>query len=92
MKLRAVLAPRKEAAIIGVEGTVEIKPAIVAAFAPRRVEFTRCLPGSTRGLLVILAASLRYATIEPVKVMPPSDNQARKQPTRVSYSPMTTPK
>jgi hypothetical protein len=73
-KLRIVLAPRKEAAIKGVEGAIDRKPAMVAAFAPNRVLFTRCLPGRVRGLLDILPASLRNATMDPVKVIPPSRN------------------
>jgi hypothetical protein len=71
MKLRIVLAPKKEAAIIGVEGTVVRKPAIVATLALKSVPLIKCFPGNARGLLVILAASLRNATIEPVKVIPP---------------------
>lgn len=71
MKLRMVLAPKKEAVIMGVEGTVVRKPAIVAALAPKSVELTKCFPGNAKGLLDIFAASLRNATIEPVKVMPP---------------------
>jgi hypothetical protein len=73
-KLSIVLAPRKEAATKGVEGAIDRKPAMVAAFAPNRVVFTRCLPGRTRGLLDNLPASLRNATMDPVKVIPPSSN------------------
>jgi hypothetical protein len=73
IKLRTVLAPKKDAATIGVEGTEERNPAIVAALAPKSVEFMRCFPGRAKGLLVIFAASLRYATMEPVKVIPPDN-------------------
>ena len=68
-----MLAPRKEAATKGVEGAIDRKPAMVAAFAPNKVVFTRCLPGRARGLLDNLPASLRNATIDPVNVIPPSN-------------------
>ena len=67
-----MLAPRKEAATKGVEGAIDKKPAMVAALAPKRVVFTRCFPGRVRGLLDIVPASLRNATMDPVKVIPPS--------------------
>ena len=69
-----MLAPRKEAATKGVEGAIDRKPAKVAAFAPNNVVLTRCLPGRVRGLLDSLPASLRNATMDPVKVIPPSKN------------------
>ena len=72
-----MLAPRKEAATEGVEGAIDRKPAMVAAFAPNKVVFTRCFPGRMRGLLDILPASLRNATMDPVKVIPPSNNVGR---------------
>lgn len=71
MKLRTALAPKKEAATIGVEGMCVRKPVIVAALAPKSAVLIRCFPGSAKGLLDIFAASLRKATIEPVNVIPP---------------------
>lgn len=70
-KLNTVLAPRKEAAIIGVGLAIVKKPAIVPALALNKPRFKRCFPGRARGLLDILAASFRKATIEPVNVTPP---------------------
>ena len=69
-----MLAPRKEAATKGVEGAIDRKPAMVAAFAPNKVVFIRCLPGRLRGLLDNLPASLRNATMDPVNVIPPSND------------------
>ena len=69
-----MLAPRKEAATKGVEGAIDKKPAMVAALAPNKVVLTRCLPGRVRGLLDSLPASLRKATMDPVNVIPPSNN------------------
>lgn len=71
MKLKMVLAPKNEAAIAGVDGAIDKNPAIVNAFAPRSVELMRCFPGRANGLDVILAASFKKATIDPVKVIPP---------------------
>lgn len=70
-KLRTAFPVKQAAAIAGEPGAIIRKVPIVAMFAPRREPFTRCLPGSTRGLDDIFPASLKNATIEPVKVMPP---------------------
>jgi hypothetical protein len=96
MKLRIVLAPKKEAATMGVEGTVVRKPAIVAALAPKSVLLIKCFPGNARGLLDILAASLRNATTEPVNVIPPDIHQSAyieaNRPSCAIHIPMTTPR
>lgn len=71
MKLRIALAPRNDAATIGVAGAMDRKPAMVKALAPRSVLLIRCFPGRARGFEDIRAANLRKATIDPVNVMPP---------------------
>ena len=71
MKLSTVLAPRKDAATTGVVGIIDKKPAMVNTFAPNRELFTKCPPGSARGLDDIRPASFKNATIEPVNVIPP---------------------
>lgn len=47
------------------------KALMVAMFAVSRPELMMCLPGRMVGLEDTLPASLRKATMEPVKVMPP---------------------
>jgi hypothetical protein len=70
-KLSTVLAPKQAAATAGAPGAIVTNAPIVATLAPSNEEFTRCLPGSIVGLEDIRPASLRKATIEPVKVIPP---------------------
>jgi hypothetical protein len=79
MKLSTVFAPRKVAARTGVAGAIEMKPAMVRALAPKSELLMRCRPGSMRGLDVIRPASFKKATIEPVKVMPPTRMYQFKQ-------------
>jgi hypothetical protein len=47
------------------------KAPIIAKFVPSIVEFSKCRPRNCRGFELILPASLRNATMEPVKVTPP---------------------
>ncbi len=70
-KLRTVLADNAIAAIIGDPGAMVTKAPIVAMLAPKREEFTTCRPRKASGREDIRPASLRKATIEPVKVIPP---------------------
>jgi hypothetical protein len=70
-KLSMVLEPRHAAAIAGAPGAIETNAPMVAMFAPSNEELTKCLPGKILGLDDIRPASLRKATIEPVKVTPP---------------------
>jgi hypothetical protein len=79
MKLKTVFAPRKDAAIRGVDGAAERNPAMVSALAPRSEPLIRCLPGSIRGLEVIRPASFKNATTEPVNVIPPSHQDIQKR-------------
>lgn len=71
MKLRAALIPKKDAATAGVVGAIDKNPANVSALAPRRELLIICFPGKANGLADILAASFKYATMDPVNVMPP---------------------
>jgi hypothetical protein len=71
MKLSTALVLRNAAAITGVVGAIDKKPAIVSAFAPRSVPLIKCFPGSIKGFDDMRAASFKNATIEPVKVIPP---------------------
>jgi hypothetical protein len=71
-KLNTVFAPRHAAAMNGAFGAIVRKAPNVSAFAPRRLLFIRWRPGRMRGRDVILPASLRKATMEPVKVTPPT--------------------
>ena len=79
MKLKIVLVPRKDAATRGVEGAMDKKPAMVSAFAPKRVPFTRCFPGNDMGFDDMRAANFKNATIEPVKVIPPVNGNDQHQ-------------
>jgi hypothetical protein len=72
MKLRAVLAARAPAAIRGAPGAMVTKALMVAMLAVSSPELRMCLPGRMVGLEDTLPASLRKATMEPVKVMPPA--------------------
>jgi hypothetical protein len=56
---------------MGEPGAMVIKAPMVAMFVAKTPELIRCLPGRMRGFEDILPASLRKATIEPVKVIPP---------------------
>lgn len=71
IKLRAALAASAPAAIMGLPGAMVTKAPIVAMLAVNKLELMRCLPGRIEGLEETLPASLRKATMEPVKVMPP---------------------
>jgi hypothetical protein len=71
IKLRAAFVAKKAAATSGAVGAAERKPAIVRAFAPRSELLTKCRLGNIKGLEDMRPASLRKATIEPVKVIPP---------------------
>lgn len=71
IKLNAVFAPRHVAAIAGDPGAIVRKVPIASMFEPSNPELTRCRPGRTLGLDDIRPASLRNATIDPVKVTPP---------------------
>lgn len=87
MKLNSALVERNAAATIGADGAMVKNPAwpdrqiarhmklkvraIVSPLSPNKVLLTRCFPGSARGFDAIRPASLRNATIEPVKVIPP---------------------
>jgi len=72
IKLKIVFAPRNVAAMRGVVGAIARNPVIVSALAPRRELLIRCLPGSKSGLEPIRPASFKKATIDPVKVIPPT--------------------
>lgn len=67
-----VLADKHIAATVGAPGAIVTNAPMVPAFAARRLEFIKCLPGKMVGREDILPASLRKATIEPVNVMPPA--------------------
>lgn len=51
---------------------METNAPIVAKLAPRSEELIKCRPGRIFGLDRMRPASLRKATIEPVKVTPPA--------------------
>lgn len=71
-KLRMALPVRHAAAIAGDPGARARNVPIVAMLAPRRELFRKCLgPGIRIGLEDMRPASLRKATMEPVKVTPP---------------------
>lgn len=70
-KLSTVLPAKHAAATAGAPGAIVMKAPIVAILAPRRDVLIRCRPGSTKGFDDIRPASLRAATTEPVKVIPP---------------------
>lgn len=72
MKLMTVLAPRYAAATIGTVGAADTKAPKVNALRPMIPPFTRCFLGIANGLEDIRPESLRKATIDPVKVMPPN--------------------
>ncbi len=72
MNERAVLAASAPAAIMGDPGAIVMKAPMVAALVARRLELMIWRPGRIRGREDILPASLRKATIEPVKVIPPA--------------------
>ena len=66
------LPVKHAAAMMGEPGAMARKAPMVATLAPRREVFTRWRgPGILIGFEVILPASLRNATIDPVNVTPP---------------------
>jgi len=71
MKLSKAFKPKYPAAIAGTAGAAAKNPPKAARFKPSIEPLIRCRPGSVRGLDDIFPASLRNATIEPVKVTPP---------------------
>ena len=74
-KLRTAFPARHPAAINGAPGAMVINVPIVAILRPKR-ELLRAWrgPGSLIGFEDMRPASLRNATIEPVKVTPPIPN------------------
>jgi hypothetical protein len=77
-KLSTVFAARHVAATAGAPGAMATNAPMVATLAPRSDEFTRCRPGRTFGREDMRPASLRKATIEPVKVTPPMHKLSSK--------------
>jgi hypothetical protein len=72
MKLSAVFAASAPAAIMGLPGAMVTKAPIVAMLAESKPPLMMCLPGRMVGLEETRPASLRKATMEPVKVIPPA--------------------
>jgi len=70
---RTVLAARAPAAMRGEPGAMVTNAPMVAKLAVSMPELMRCLPGNVSGRDDIRPASLKKATKEPVKVIPPVD-------------------
>jgi hypothetical protein len=71
MKLKTALRPRNPAAMAGVAGAMERKPAIETALAPKSELLIRCRCGRIKGLEDMRPANFKKATMDPVKVIPP---------------------
>lgn len=71
-KLSIVFAPKQVAAIAGDAGAMDRKALIVNIFPPSKLELITWRPGRIFGLDDMRPASLRKATIDPVKVTPPT--------------------
>lgn len=71
-KLSAVFAPKQVAAMAGDAGPMDRKAPIVNILPPSKLELITCRAGRILGLDDIRPASLRKATIDPVKVTPPT--------------------
>ena len=71
IKLSRVFAPRKPAATRGAEGAIVMKAPMEAMLVANNEELTKCLAGMWNGRDDMRPASLRNATTEPVKVIPP---------------------